>query len=130
MVIVIATFFILLAGYIYFEAQMMLRGPKLVIESPTETTCVSDQTFTVRGVSQDVASLSVNGTPVAITTEGLFGTRLLLAPGYNTIVLTALDTLGRETSKVLSVVYTPPASETEERSAAVVGTLTTNDDLL
>ena len=108
--IALLIFFVILAGYGYYEARGMLFGPR--IDVPTQMTEVHEQMIAIKGTATRIASLSMNGKAIPVTENGSFEEPYLLAVGYNRIVLDAKDKYGRSSRKVIEIAYSPKA-ETE-----------------
>lgn len=108
--IVLIVFFVLVAGYAYFEARSMVFGPAITTSSDMQE--VHDPFITIKGRADRITSLAMNGKTVRITEDGTFDEPYLLAPGYNRIVLVARDKYGRSRTRVIEIVYTPTASST------------------
>lgn len=106
--IALGLFFLTVGGYAYFEARGLVYGPH--IDVSTNVSTVSEQYVLISGHTDHIASLSVNGVPVAVTTDGIFGIPYLLALGLNRIVLDANDNYGNTTSKTVEIVYIPTSS--------------------
>lgn len=102
---VLIVFFVLVVGYAYFEAQGILFGPAITVDS--NVTEVHDPFITVKGKADRIASLSMNGKQITVTEDGSFSQPYLLAQGDNRIVLDASDKYGRSRRQVIEVVYTP-----------------------
>ena len=116
--IIIAVFFIIIAGYAYFEARGILYGPR--IEVPEGVTQVNEQFITLRGRADRIAILHMNGRPGSVTEDGTFEEPYLLSPGLNRVVFDAEDKYGRKRQEVIQVVYAP-----EHASSSVQMTTTT-----
>lgn len=101
-------FFLLIAAYAYFEAQGILFGPAIQIQSTVEQ--VSAPYIELTGTTTHIATLAVNGQSVPVTEGGAFDIPFALSPGFNRIVLDASDKYGHSTEKVVEVVYTPSTS--------------------
>lgn len=106
--IAIAIFFVIVAGYAYFEARGMLFGPRINVSSAV--TEVTDPFVVITGKADRISSLKMNGADIPVTEEGVFEQPYLLAPGLNRIMLVANDKYGRSREKVIQIVYTPPAA--------------------
>ena len=110
--VVLALFFLGVLGYGYFEARHILYGPTIDIATPSAPLSVSSPLVHIRGTAENITLLRMNGAPIQVTEAGAFDEALLLAPGYNKVVLSASDKLGRTTERVLEIMYSgdPPAS--------------------
>lgn len=103
--IVLILFFIGVLGYGYFEARHILYGPIIEIATPNAPLSVSEPLVHIRGAAKNITVMRMNGNPIVVTEDGAFDEALLLAPGYNKVVLSASDKLGRTTLKVLEIIY-------------------------
>lgn len=115
-VILLVLFFLAVLGYGYFEARSILYGPQIMVATPTVPASVSEPLVHIRGSARNIVILRMNGVPVSVTETGNFDEALLLAPGYNKVVLSASDKLGRTTEQVLEIIYS-------ERTAAEAETI-------
>jgi uncharacterized protein YfaP (DUF2135 family) len=121
--IVIAVFFIVIAGYAYFEARGILYGPR--IEVPEAVSQVNEQFITLRGRADRIAVLNMNGKPISVTEDGTFEEPYLLSPGLNRIVFDAEDKYGRKRQEVIQVVYV-----SEHAASPAQAATTTPQDLI
>jgi hypothetical protein len=124
--IALAVFFLLVVGYAYFEGRALLWGPKIVIDGRVMET--SEPFISIEGRAERIASLSMNGTPIAVTEEGEFSEPYALTPGYNKITLEARDRFGKTDERSIEIMYTsdsdksapppaPMASSTEAEAS-------------
>ena len=74
-------FFVLLIAYGTYEAGSLLWGPQ--IRLPGDTVVISESHATIRGATQNVADLTLNGTVVSMTEDGIFEKEVVLMPGSN-----------------------------------------------
>lgn len=109
--IILAVFFVALAGYAYYEIRGLLSGPAIQIDNRVME--VHDPFITIEGSAKRIASLSMNGKTIPVTEDGSFSEGYLLTTGYNRIVLEARDRYGNATARELEIVYTPSASSTD-----------------
>lgn len=117
--IAILIFFLAVLGYAYFEARNVLYGPKIVVATPADAPLsVSESLVHIRGSAKNIAELRMNGNPVTVTEEGAFDEALLLAPGYNKVVLTANDKFGRSTTQTLEILFTGTTTPIRESSTS------------
>ena len=98
-------FFILVGVYAIFEGRALLRGPS--IEVSPRVMEVTEPFITISGKALRIASLSLNGSPVPVTEDGVFEEGYVLSVGYNRITLTARDKYGKTAERVIEIVYTP-----------------------
>jgi hypothetical protein len=98
-IIIVVVVFIL--SYSYFRLDDLLRGPRLVITSPTDGADLEDPLVTVTGKAERISKITFNGHPIFTDEEGNFSQSLLLSPGYNILVVAAEDRFDRHVTKTL-----------------------------
>lgn len=112
-------FFLIVAGYAYYEIRGMLFGPRIHI--PSTVTETSERFVILKGKADRIATLSMNGKAITVTEEGVFEEPYLLSEGLNRIVFDAEDKYGRSQSEVMQIVYipspTPEAPSAEQASS-------------
>jgi hypothetical protein len=106
--ITLVVFFILVAGYAYYEGRGLLFGPTIEIENRVMETSASF--VVIEGVARRVATLSMNGKEIPVTEEGAFSEGYVLTPGYNHVVLSASDRWGKTTERSIEIIYVPSAN--------------------
>ncbi len=83
--------------------------PEITINSPQNNTKVNTDLVTVMGKIVDmgvgVDSVTVNGNPVALSSEGAFATQIALTKGTNTITIVATDKAGHKSTKMITIYY-------------------------
>lgn len=117
--IALLVFFTLAFLYTFYEARGMLQGP--VIQVPETIVLAESEFITVQGQVERISELRLNGGRISVTEDGFFAEPYVLAHGVNRIVLEARDARGRETRKVVEIVYT---GETTTPSPRAPGTTT------
>jgi hypothetical protein len=107
--IALVAFFVLVLTYGYFEVQGLLFGPRISVSSHALE--VHESTVAIRGFAERISELRMNGKAIPVTEDGAFDEVLVVAPGYNRVVLEASDTYGRARKQIVEIVYTPLPSE-------------------
>lgn len=100
----LAAFFI----YFIFNFWGFLRGPRLFIDFPQNGEFLDNSHILVKGLSQDVTKLELNGRPIYTDENGNFSESLILSPGLNIIELKADGRFGRQLSKRRTVMVKLP----------------------
>jgi hypothetical protein len=121
--IILVVFFLFALGYGIFEAQGIVLGPQIHIDDASVES--STQFVRIQGVATHIASLSMNGAAIPVTTDGAFDEPFLLASGENRVVLSAKDKYGHTTQKLLVLYYhatSSPATSTPAESAPAAST--------
>jgi hypothetical protein len=108
--IVLIAFFIVLAGYGYYELRGILYGPRIDVPSGVQE--AYEPYILIQGHVEHISSLSMNGHPVSVTEDGYFEEPYLLSPGLNRILLDAEDTYGQKRQEVVHIFYTRSATST------------------
>lgn len=93
-----------IGGYSLYEARNIIRGPIVEIFEPTDGSAIENPLIEVKGMAQNISSISINDRAITVDKEGVFSEKLLLSPGYNIIKLSASDKFGRHTEKMLELV--------------------------
>lgn len=101
-VVILAIFLI----FLFFQTRAAFISPYLSVNSPKNGQEVS-QDVSVVGMTDNNATVTVNGEPVFVASNGNFVKKLGLFPGKTTIVIKAKNRLGRETVKTESVTVKP-----------------------
>ena len=101
--ITIGSLFFLL--YIFYQGKSIIEGPLISIQSPINGATITSSLIEVRGISDNIARISLNDRPIFIDEEGFFKEKILLSHGYNIIKLTAADKFGRVKEQILELIY-------------------------
>jgi len=103
-VAVVGLFVFGFSAYGLYKSKGLISGPKIIIESPTNGSTVASTNTEVTGKVSNVAAVFLNGNQIFTNEKGEFKEGLLLASGYNIIVIDAKDKFGRETKEMREVV--------------------------
>jgi hypothetical protein len=99
--------FVAVAGYVAFEARGIVAGPSLIVIQPTPGTTLTKPVTRLTGNVERISKITLNGRQIFVSEEGVFDEPLILAPGYNEILVEAWDRFDKKTSVMLPVVHTP-----------------------
>lgn len=91
------------AAYGLYRSRSILSGPSIEISSPVTGGSASNPMVEVKGKVQNVAAVFLNGNQIFTNEDGEFKESLLLAGGYNIIVVNAKDKFGREAKQIREV---------------------------
>ena len=100
-IIGVVTFLILL-GFLLFQTRDLFIPPLIQIKSPKDGGIVSRQAE-VMGKTDRNAIVTVNNEPVFVQDNGEFVKKVTLFPGKTSIIVTAKNRSGRETSQTVSL---------------------------
>lgn len=78
---------------------------KLEIESPTPDMKTSSQELTITGMTDQGATLRVNGQPIVVDLSGEFNNTYRLKEGENTLLFVATDAAGNTEEQEIKVTY-------------------------
>lgn len=93
---------LLFAGYILFQYRMVLRPPKLVIETPKGKEVVTSP-VKVEGISEVGVSVVVQGKTVKPDLNGYFSRQIELLPGEQIIAVEAISRFGKSNRQELKL---------------------------
>lgn len=96
---------VLVVGYSAFQAQKIIQGPVIKIQSPLHGATYTTPLIEIKGTSKNVSSLLLNDRILYTDRSGNFIDALLLIPGYNIIKLEATDKFGAQTKKYIEIIY-------------------------
>ena len=115
---------VVVIGYSYFALGDFVRGPRIIISSPETGFSTTTPVITIVGRAIHINTLTVNGDATPLDLEGNFSSRLILAPGYNIIKVTAKDRYERTVEKEIEITLLHQAN-----SSSMVSTATTTPDI-
>ncbi|MFZ5424518.1 MAG: helix-turn-helix domain-containing protein [Patescibacteria group bacterium] len=101
-------------GYLFFQYSTYSGAPNLEVYTPENNAVVSSDLVDITGLAERDSVLSINNQRVVLNTDGSFATTLKLNEGLNTLNIRVVNNLGRETEKVLTVIYRPNLLEVTE----------------
>jgi hypothetical protein len=104
-IIIFSIIILLILGYTGYEAQKVVFGPRIEVESPTSGISVSDSLIEIKGNVKNTRDLFLNDRKIFIDENGNFEEKLLLSYGYNIIFIKAIDKFEREKSESIEIVY-------------------------
>jgi len=103
--IIISVILLLLFGYTAYEIQKLVFGPRIVVLSPKNGTLLSDPVTEISGVAKNINNISLNDRKIFVDEQGNFKENVLLSYGYNAFAIKANDKFGRNTEKIIEVIY-------------------------
>jgi hypothetical protein len=80
------------------------------LEMPSADRSTTRDTFIVSGRAEPGSTVSVNGRPVATSSNGSFSTEIALKEGRNPVTVKVTDRAGNEQTREFSVTYNKPAA--------------------
>ncbi len=98
---------ITVAGYAAFEARGIVAGPSLTVTQPTPGTTITEPAIRLIGTAERISKITLDGRQIFVSEEGAFDEPVILAPGYNEILVEAWDRFDKKTSVMLPVVHRP-----------------------
>jgi Glucodextranase, domain B len=94
---------LLVVLYGSYKAIPLLKGPSILLTSPTANQSVSQNTVLISGVTTHTENLMLNGSLLPIDAKGRFEKTLTIASGGAILSLTATDRFGKSVSISRSV---------------------------
>ena len=101
----IALVVVIILSYAGYQAQKIVQGPKIIIESPINGTTVNQDLIEVKGVAQNIKKIQLNSREILQDESGNFKEKLLLSYGYNSLKIEGWDKFGRKTEKIIEMIY-------------------------
>ncbi len=102
------TFIVLLClvsvGYGIFRAYPLIAGPSITLYNPHNGDFVASSTFEVSGLVKRSASITLQGRPITVDTDGHFKETLVAQFPYTILVIEATDAYGASVTKTLRVI--------------------------
>ncbi len=105
-IIAISLVLLFLFGYTAYEIQKIIYGPKIEITSPERSSSISTSSLIeISGTAKNIKDISLNDRKIFTDEKGSFKEQLLLSYGYNSFKIKAVDKFGRDTEKIIEVIY-------------------------
>ena len=100
----IVAILLVIAAYLGFQVKRIVDPPKLILVAPVNGLVSNETNIVVQGQTEEEARVSINGTEIMNNERGQFQESVDLAPGLNTITITAEKKHGKTTSETRFVV--------------------------
>jgi cytoskeletal protein RodZ len=94
-------------SFVVYQYNETLSSPALEILKPQTNEVVEEDLIDIFGKTDFDSVLKINNEKVTIATDGNFSTSLKLSEGINTFKFTAVNPYGKETVRVLHIIYRP-----------------------
>jgi Glucodextranase, domain B len=99
---------LLICLYSLFQAQKIIQGPQIKLDSPLNGATYTTSLIEVKGVAKNITLLLIDNNKTLTDLQGNFSVKLLLTPGYNIINLEARDKFGAKVQKKVEVILQEP----------------------
>ena len=96
---------IIFAIYIISQAQAILFGPRVSIESPRDGAVVSSSVVTLTGTARNAAWISLNDRQIFTDEKGVWEEKLILSPGLSIMTVRVRDRFGREAERQVKIIF-------------------------
>jgi cytoskeletal protein RodZ len=93
---------LVLCGFLAYQFRFAYLNPKLVIFQPTNEAAVS-RNVVVKGETDANVTLTINEEIVSVSTDGTFSKTITVFPGKSTLIIRAVNRMGKETVTERSV---------------------------
>ena len=94
----------LVVGYIVYSVEKFSRAPQLEVTFP-KTEVVEQKDIVIEGNTLSTAIVEINNQLVSVDDAGHFSQAVELTPGVNFYEIRSKSRLGKETTKVLKILY-------------------------
>ena len=99
-------------GFVGLKLYPLVHGPQLELETLSNGDVLTQPMIRISGKALYTKDLIVNGSPLALATDGSFNENLVINPGYNFITIAAKDRFGKLESHNYAVVLNDSGSQT------------------
>lgn len=103
-IILFSLFGLIILSYTLFQANKLISGPIIEIDTPQDGATYSQTLIEIDGRARNIAYLNLNDKPIFTDKDGYFKEKLLLSPGLNIIKLDARDKFKTYTEKKLQII--------------------------
>lgn len=101
----LALIMVFITGYAYSKTIDVIRGPEIIVHSPSIGYSTTDNLIQIKGQALRIAKLYLDGKQIYTDDLGNFTESLLLPKGYSTLNLEATDIFNRKTSHNIPVAH-------------------------
>ena len=91
-------------GYLGLQVKKIIEPPELQLFSPVNGMITAESNLQIRGQTDKEVKVTINGKEIKNSEQGVFDETLSLAPGVNTLVISAEGKHGKTTSETRYVV--------------------------
>lgn len=98
-------------SYIGYQYNETLSNPELEIFKPQTNEVVEEDLVDIFGKTESDSVLRINNEKITLSTDGNFSTSLKLSEGINTFKFTATNPYGKESVRILHLIYRPKKIE-------------------
>lgn len=99
-----------LAAFLITQVKSSLEPPHLDILNPSDGYVTTERSITLEGVSDNGATIRLNGEELPLDKRNHFSVKLDLVHGLNTLELTAIKKRGKATTKTLNIIVRSPTT--------------------
>jgi hypothetical protein len=110
--LVLAILAIALLIYILWQLRSVWRGPRIDIETPLAGSAVSSSLVSLRGSTDQVHRLLINGTIVPLQTDGDFAYTTSIGPGYSVVYIVGYDSHNKRSEQIEIPLFLAPVTHT------------------
>ena len=103
--LIVGVIAVVIFSYGFFQFRHLAFGPQISISSPADGYVSSSSVAVISGNAKNVAFINLDGRQIFTDTAGNFSEDVVLSRGYNVVTLDAKDTFGKETKKILELIY-------------------------
>lgn len=106
-------FLILIIGYVGYQIFKFQTPPSLTIIEPTEGLITNEQEVTVKGLTQSLVLIEIDGQQIETNEKGEFETIVKLTEGVNTLSVKAMrpSNSNLNTTQSIKIIYSPIKQE-------------------
>jgi hypothetical protein len=104
-IVIISIILLCIFGYTAYEIQQVAFGPQITVAYPKNGSLLSNSLLEITGTTKSINDISMDDRKIFIDEKGNFKEKILLSYGYNAITIKVSDKFGKNTEKIIEVVY-------------------------
>lgn len=93
--LVIIVFFGAILAYTYFEGRNYVAGPQITVIKPKNYELIRNNLVSIEGQTKNISKLILNDRNISIDENGNFKEKIMMANGYNLILIKGSDRFGK-----------------------------------
>ncbi len=106
-------------GYLFYQYKTYTGVPKLEIYYPKDNVVLDVDILDITGKTELDSDVFINSQKITLNVDGSFATSVKLKGGLNTLNISAVNKLGKETEVIRTIIYRPivkipPVGETTQ----------------
>ena len=106
--LVLSFIFGTISVFIAIQLRALLSSPKIELDNIDQVITINQRIFELSGKTDNDSDVFINDSPVLSNQDGSFSEVITLSQGYNNLVVSARNRLGKQTDKELTIIVDAP----------------------